>query len=220
MGGSSGGSPVKYKAMPSEDMEMTEKQADNPPPEVKVEPDTGDKKAEEKSPDKSEDKNEELLSSPKESPRKTSFTKSKRRSSKGKTKGRFQVKIADPNDQGSSGTGSGTGSGTDSPCEGEDGSISPLKKAMRKVSTPKKGRFHVKTLREKPRHRNSSVENGEMSPGIDREGLETSYDADAKNQMTVEAIPQLAYYRNEQTKSAIAKQRPTLKELHAPKVSI
>ena len=204
LGSSSGGSPVKYKAMPSEDMEMTEQKAADPIPEVKVVSETNDKKAGEKSP--------ELLSSPKEeTPRKTSFTK--RRSSKGKKKGRFHVKIADPNDQGSS--------GGDSSREGEsDGSSSPIKKVMRKVSTPVKGRFQVKTLREKPRNRHNSVENGEMSPGMDREGFETSYDADAKNQMTVEAIPQLAYYRNEETKSAIAKQRPTLKELHAPKVSI
>ncbi|XP_072037577.1 solute carrier family 12 member 1-like [Amphiura filiformis] len=146
-----------------------------------------------------------------ETPRKISFTKKKRSTKK---KGRFSVKIAEPSD-----TDHTASSGADSGKESEDGSSSPLKKAMRKVSTPMKGRFHVKTLREKPHRpsRVSSVENGEMSPGLD---LEASFDQAAKNQMTVEALPKLAYYRNQETKSAIARQRPTLRELHAPKYDL
>ncbi len=209
------GAVIKYKSMSNEVMEMTEKgdtggegggePASTPPmresqnlqEEVIVEePEPGEttpalKKEGENAP--AEEKTE--------TPRKISFTK--RRSKK---KGRFSVKIAEPDvtPGGSEQDGS------------EDTPASPIRKVMRKVSTPMKGRFQVKTLREKPHRpsRVSTVENGQMSPG-----LEDSFDQAARNQMTVEAIPQLAYYRNQQTKSAVAKQRPTLRELHAPKVS-
>lgn len=180
----------------SEEVEMDEKKGGAPPPT------SSDALMEE--PKQAGDGEERT--SPAPGTRSISFTKSKRMSSK--NKGRFSVKIAEPQDL----------SGGESGKESDEHSVSSPKERKSVLSTfitPMKGRFHVKALNEKPaRHRLPSGENGEVGAG-----LETSFDVQVKNQMTVEAVPQLAYYRNQQTKSAIAKQRPTLKELHAPKVS-
>ncbi len=104
------------------------------------------------------------------------------------------------------------------------------KKGSLRQSPPKKrhGRFHVKLINERePGKGNSLRRNGDKGKGSMNAGRQESTDETLDHVWaaqsfghTVEAVPKLDHYRNRFSLLATGKKRPTLYELHEPKVNI